>query len=66
MKRVASAYKKIKKYDNVETSYIVNEGEKSHERLKKIVNKGNKMIVKKELLNKIANNYICATEAEDN
>jgi len=26
MKRVASAYKKVKKYDNIETSYIVNEG----------------------------------------
>lgn len=30
MKRVASAYKKIKKYDNVQTSYVVNEGQKSH------------------------------------
>jgi len=26
MKRVASAYKKVKKYENIETSYIVNEG----------------------------------------
>ncbi len=60
MQRVASAYKKIKKFDNNEPSWAV-DGEKSHERLKKLVNKGNKIIVKKELLHNIANNYICAT-----
>jgi hypothetical protein len=61
--RVTSAYRKIKRFDHNEGSYMVEDLQKSQERVKRTVKP--QKVVKKEALNSMMHNYICMTEADD-
>jgi hypothetical protein len=64
MERVASAYRKIKKIDNNDCSYLLQDLDKSQEKIRKVGGK-TKGVPKKELLANMTRNHICATEAAE-
>jgi hypothetical protein len=59
MERVASAYRKIKRIDNNDSTFLLEETEKG----KKVTAKPHKA-GKKEIINNLVKNYVCATESE--
>lgn len=62
--RIANAYRKIKKYDTTENVPANDNVDREFEK-RKVQNRSQRIAHKKELLNTIANNYICTTEADE-
>lgn len=64
MEKVTNAYRKIKKIDNNDHSYFIEDLERSHEKVRKTAGKP-KTGPKKELHANITKNHVCATEAAE-